>query len=202
MTWRCKGWALRPTLGQVWPRSQLQSSQDQLKLSRQLKCNSPSPSAQLLSLLRGTESLGEFHTQVCLRVGCLGKCFMTPAQSQKANKRPKGGLLQTADHSTAHLPASFHNERSRRVGWGGSGREAREGGGVGTPVADSCWQKTTKFRKANILQLKKIKSQKKCFEQNIWHYKQSCFKELFYKNRCALIYNGEILYHLNQTRWL
>lgn len=62
--------------------------------------------------------------------------------------------------SATDVPASFHNERSRSGGRG-SGREAREGRGVGAPVADSCSQKTSKFRKANILQLKKLSGKKK-----------------------------------------
>ena len=42
-------------------------------------------------------------------------------------------------------------------GWGiqGDGRQVQEEGDMGVPVADSIWQKTTKFCKANILQLKK-----------------------------------------------
>ena len=125
MTWRCKGWALRPTLGQVWSLSQLQSSQDQLKLSRQLKCNSPSPSAQFLSLPKGTESPGEFRTQVCLRVGCLGKRLMAPAQSQKANERPKWDLLDSRSfHSTS---ASIIPQWT--IQKGGVGREWKGGSG-------------------------------------------------------------------------
>ena len=40
-------------------------------------------------------------------------------------------------------------------GWDGKGdgREVQEGGDVRTPMADSCWQKTTKFCKAIKLQL-------------------------------------------------
>ena len=29
--------------------------------------------------------------------------------------------------------------QSRRLGWEGDGREVREGGDMGVPMADSCW---------------------------------------------------------------
>ena len=49
-------------------------------------------------------------------------------------------------------------------GWGGEGegREILEGGDIGVPVADfnDVWQKTTKFCKAIIIQLKHLKKTK------------------------------------------
>ena len=44
----------------------------------------------------------------------------------------------------------------RGVGWEGNMREVHEGGNICTPMADSCdvWQKTTKFCKTIVLQLK------------------------------------------------
>lgn len=94
-----KGWGLRLNSGQVQSLSQLQSSQGHWSFLGNWNA------IQLLPLPNPASFTpsrywcqGYSHTQVCLRVGCLGKWVTTLAQSQKANEISKCDLLQMRQH--------------------------------------------------------------------------------------------------------